>query len=92
MPDDITPAMGVAGGDFFTFRSADWWRRHWEMSGVVDVEHADPLPSGWDDWYRWSEVGAAWSGGDAAESGDAPLLLTRSGRTLGFARVVGRVR
>jgi SAM-dependent methyltransferase len=92
MPDDITPFKGVAGGDFFTFRSADWWRRHWEMSGVVDVEHADPLPNGWDDWYRWSEVGAAWSGGEAAESGDAPLILTESGRTLGFARVVGRVR
>ena len=92
MPDDIPPSMGVKGGDFFTFRSAQWWRRHWEMSGTVDVECADPLPGGWDDWYRWSEVAAAWSGGDAAVSGDAPLLLTQSGRTLGFARVVGRVR
>jgi len=92
LPDDITPAMHVTGGDFFTFRSADWWRRHWDMSGSVDVECADPLPSGWDDWYRWSEVDAAWTGGQAAESGDAPLLLTPSGRALGFARVVGRVR
>jgi SAM-dependent methyltransferase len=92
MPDDVAPTMGVTGGDFFTFRSADWWRRHWDMSGTVHVERADPLPQGWDDWYRWSEVAAAWSGGVAAESGDAPLLLTQSGRTLGFARVVARVR
>jgi len=62
------------------------------MSGRVDVERADAVPNGWDLWYRWSEVGAAWAGGDASESGDAPLLLTESGRTLGFARVVARVR
>lgn len=91
MPDDVVPIMGSSGGDFFTFRSAEWWWRHWEMSGTVDLVHADPLPGGWDLWYRWSEVGAAWAGGEAAESGDAPLLLTQSGRTLGFARVVARV-
>lgn len=91
LPADILPSMGVGGGDFFTFRSADWWRRHWEMSGTVDVERADPLPAGWDLWYRWCEVDAAWSGGEATDFG-ARLLLTQSGRTLGFARVVARGR
>jgi SAM-dependent methyltransferase len=91
MPADIEPIMGATGGDFFTFRSAEWWQRHWEMSGTVEVERAEPLPGGWDLWYRWSEVDAAWSGGDAADSGDAALLLTQSGRSLGFARVVAGV-
>jgi SAM-dependent methyltransferase len=90
MPADILPAMGVHGGDFFTFRSADWWRRHWEMSGVVDVERADSHPVGWDLWYRWCEVDAAWSGDEATDHG-AALLLAQSGRTLGFARAVARV-
>jgi hypothetical protein len=36
-------------------------------------------------------VDAAWRGGDPTETGDAALLLTESGRTLGFARVVARV-
>jgi hypothetical protein len=61
------------------------------MSGTVDVERAEPLPKGWDLWYRWSEVDAAWAGGDAGDTGDAALLLTQSGRTLGFARVVARI-
>lgn len=83
--------MGSTGGDFFTFRSAGWWKRHWEMSGVVEVERADTHPAGWDLWYRWCEVGAAWKGTEVREAGDADLLLTESGRTLGFARVVARV-
>jgi SAM-dependent methyltransferase len=93
MPADVAalePAL--PGRDYFTFRSDRWWRRHWEMSGVVDVELADMHPHGWDDWYRWCEVGAAWEGTAPEQSGDAALILTESGRSLGFTRVVGRVR
>jgi hypothetical protein len=76
----------------FSFCSAEWRRRHWERSGVVDVDVADLHPSGWDLWYRWCEVAAAWSGTDPAEAGDANLLLTESGRALTFARVVAHTR
>ncbi len=93
MPDDIAALEHPPpGGDYFSFRSDRWWRRHWEMSGVVDVELADMHPRGWDDWYRWCEAGAAWEGTAPEQSGDAELILTESGRSLGFTRVVGRVR
>jgi SAM-dependent methyltransferase len=93
MPDDVTGVRHAPlGGDYFSFRSAEWWRRHWEQSGVVDVEVADLHPTGWELWYRWCEVGAAWDGTDTAESGDAELLLTESGRALTFARAVARTR
>ena len=93
LPADVAAiAHPPLDGDYFTFRSDRWWRRHWEMSGAVDVELADMHPDGWDLWYRWCEIGAAWAGTDAGESGDAELLLTGSGRSLGFTRVVGRVR
>jgi SAM-dependent methyltransferase len=93
MPADIAAIEHPPGdGDYFTFRSDRWWRRHWEMSGVVDVELADMHPHGWDDWWRWCEVSAAWTGTAEEASGDAELILTESGRSLGFTRVVGRVR
>ena len=92
LPGDVGADLGVGGGDFFTFRSARWWRRHWESSGTVDVELADEHPDGWNLWYRWSEVAAAWDATDPDESGDAPLILTESGRSLGFARIVARTR
>ena len=27
--------------------SATWWRRHWEQSGIMDIEVADTMPDGW---------------------------------------------
>ena len=26
--------------------SATWWRRHWEQSGIMDIEVADTMPDG----------------------------------------------
>ena len=92
IPADLAPVAGDWGGDFFTFRSATWWRRLWEQSGVVDVTHADMLRDGWSTWYQWMQASAAWSGHDDPDAhGDAPLLTAESGRTLGFSRVTGRV-
>ena len=56
IPADLAPVAGDWGGDFFTFRSAAWWRRLWEQSGVVDVTHADMLRNGWSNWYRWMQA------------------------------------
>src|SRR4029079_11953961 len=33
--------------------SANWWRRHWERSGILDVEAADTMPDGWRCWLDW---------------------------------------
>ena len=33
--------------DFWAFHSAAWWRRHWERTGIMDVELADTMPDGW---------------------------------------------
>jgi cyclopropane fatty-acyl-phospholipid synthase-like methyltransferase len=33
--------------------SAAWWRRHWERTGIVDVDLADSLPDGWQIWRDW---------------------------------------
>ena len=29
-----------------SFHSPDWWRRHWELSGLVSIELADMVPDG----------------------------------------------
>jgi hypothetical protein len=33
--------------------SAAWWRRHWEGTGIVDVDLADSMPDGWKLWLEW---------------------------------------
>ena len=65
--------------------SAAWWRRHWERTGIVDIEmadtHARRLASGGSDWHR------AIAPDNAAE---IAALEADRGRYLGYVRVVGR--
>jgi len=81
--------------EFWCFHSPDWWRRHWERSGAVTVEHADLVPNGWEHWLRFSEVCAEFgypkdSAVPVDSARDAEMLRADAGRTIGFSRVVGR--
>jgi SAM-dependent methyltransferase len=74
--------------DFCSFHSPEWWRRHWEKTGMAEVLHADMLPDGWKQWLLWQEVCLAE--GFSAHSEEADLLRRDAGRNLGFTRVVAR--
>lgn len=73
--------------DFCAFHGPDWWRRHWEKTGLVTVEVADQIPDGWRDWLVWNEACDRDSGTPGEEAG---MLRVDSGRSLGFTRVIGR--
>ncbi|MER6348576.1 SAM-dependent methyltransferase [Streptomyces sp. NPDC001595] len=89
-PEHLTPWWDAG---YWCFHSPEWWRRHWTRSGAVRVETADWLTDGWREWLLWSEVVAEESpdewhvrmAGQCAE-----MLRVDQGRSLGFARVVGR--
>jgi hypothetical protein len=66
--------------------SAAWWRRHWERSGIMDIEVADEMPDGWQMWLDWHRTIAP---GNLQE---IQTLEIDRGRYLGYVRVVGRRR
>ena len=66
--------------------SAGWWRRHWERTGIMDIDLADNLPDGWQLWRDWQMVIAP---DNAAE---IQALDADRGRYLGYVRLVGRRR
>ena len=70
--------------DLWCLHSAPWWRRHWERTGIVDVEVADAMPDGWQHWIDWHRVIAP---DNAVE---IRALEADQGRTLGYVRLVGR--
>lgn len=80
--------------EMWTLHSADWWRRHWEKTGLVEIETAGPMPDGWRHWLRSLEETQArgHSSGPTPESDLQELAMIRedAGRTLGFARLVAR--
>ena len=51
------PAGVVDAGHVVASTSAAWLRRHWERTGLVDVESADTMPDGWRLWLQWHLTG-----------------------------------
>lgn len=82
--------------EFWSFHSPAWWRRHWEKTGLVDVEHADLVPNGWEHWANWDE--ASLELGYVSEEFAEGLpewietMRTDAGSNLGFTRMVARRR
>ena len=72
--------------DLWCLHSAAWCRRHWERTGIVDVEVADTMPDGWQRWIDWHKVIAP---DNAVE---IKALEADRGEYLGYVRVVGRRR
>jgi len=70
--------------DLWCLHSADWWRRHWERTNIIDVERADIMADGWQRWLDWHSVIAP---DNAAE---IQALRADGGRYLGYVRLVGR--
>jgi cyclopropane fatty-acyl-phospholipid synthase-like methyltransferase len=42
--------------DVWCLHSAAWWRRHWERTGIIDIEVADAMADGWRRWLDWLNV------------------------------------
>jgi cyclopropane fatty-acyl-phospholipid synthase-like methyltransferase len=72
--------------DLWCLHSADWWRRHWERTGIVDIETADTMPDGWRHWRDW-HLAVAPENRREIEAVEAD-----AGRHLGYVRMVGRRR
>ena len=66
--------------------SAEWWARHWQRSGLVDVEIADSMPDGWKFWLEWHRIIAPENTGEIA------ALESDQGNYLGYGRTIGRRR
>ena len=70
--------------DNWCLHSADWWRGHWERSGIVSIDVSDTLPNGWQAWLDWQRAVAPDNAIEIA------AVEEDRGRYLGYVRVVGR--
>ena len=69
-----------------TFHSAGWWRRHWERTGIVEIELADAMPDGWQHWLEWQKVIAP------ENLVEIQAVESDRGSYLGYVRLIGRRR
>jgi SAM-dependent methyltransferase len=66
--------------------SPAWWRRHWEQTGIVEIEEADSMPNGWQRWLEWQKVIAP------DNLVEIQAVEADRGSWLGYLRVIGRRR
>jgi cyclopropane fatty-acyl-phospholipid synthase-like methyltransferase len=72
--------------DFWACHSADWWRHHWERTGIVDVQLAETMTDGWRLWLEWLKAVAP------ENATEIRALEVDAGRCFGYMRMVGRRR
>ena len=89
-PIDLQPSKV-----WYWWNSVDWWRKHWERFPGVEVEVAEPLPGGWEQWVLWGEILEAEGGSsrppealDNAE--ELRIVKEDGGRIFGFVRMTAR--
>jgi SAM-dependent methyltransferase len=70
--------------DHWCLHSADWWRRHWQRTGILDIDLAEPMLDGWKLWLDWQK--ALFPDNEA----ELRALEADQGSYLGYVRVVGR--
>ena len=68
--------------------SVEWWRRHFEKSGLMQVDTAIAVEDGWRLWLEWEKVrdGEGLTGYPS----DVPALEADSGKFLGFLVLVAQ--
>ena len=69
--------------DLCCLHSADWWRKHWERTGIMDVVVADTMLDGWKLWLDWHKVIAP------ENQAEIKALEADRGNYLGYVRLVG---
>lgn len=70
----------------WSMHSPAWWRRHWERTGIVDVELSESMPDGWRLWLEWHRTIAP------DNRLEIETVEADGGRNLGYNRVIGRRR
>jgi SAM-dependent methyltransferase len=70
----------------WALHSAPWWRRHWERTGIMEIELADTMPEGWQRWLDWHRTVCP------NNLTEIEAVEADRGRYLGYLRVVGRRR
>ena len=72
--------------DLWCLHSADWWRRHWERTGILQIDLADTMPDGWRLWLEWHREIAP------DNQVEIKALEVDRGEYLGYVRLAGHRR
>ena len=85
LPDHALPFWAQ---ECWTWHTANWWRRHWERTGLVAEVNRDTLPDGWKLWLQWKQARERLEGESPSLTSDIRVLEADRGRFMGYVRMV----
>lgn len=85
LPEHILPFWAQ---ECWTWHTLEWWRWHWDRTGLLDEIDADVLPDGWKLWLQWKKARAGVEGETPSLISDIQVLEADQGRYMGFIRMV----
>jgi SAM-dependent methyltransferase len=84
LPEHLLPFWAQ---ECWTWHTVDWWRWHWERTGLVDDVSVEVLPDGWKSWLQWKKARAKMEGETPSLVSDIQVLEADQGRYMGFIRI-----
>lgn len=84
LPEHILPFWAQ---ECWTWHTIDWWRWHWERTGLVDEVRVDVLPDGWKLWLQWKKARMLVEGETPSLLSDIQVLKADQGQYMGFVRM-----
>jgi SAM-dependent methyltransferase len=84
LPEHLLPFWAQ---ECWTWHTVDWWRWHWDRTGLLNNIGAEVLPDGWKLWLQWKKVRAKVEGKTPSLVSDIHVLEADQGRYMGFIRM-----
>jgi ubiquinone/menaquinone biosynthesis C-methylase UbiE len=78
----------VVGYEAAAWHSPEWWRRHWDLTELVDNVSSSWQPGGYENWLLWAE--AVHEHAHDEEDRVLKMLRQDGGREIGFVLLAAR--
>jgi SAM-dependent methyltransferase len=85
LPTHLQPFWGQ---DCWTWHTINWWRHHWERTGLVEIETADTLENGCDVWLQFNRARQAAGNQSDELIKDIQVMADDRGAYMGMGRLI----
>jgi cyclopropane fatty-acyl-phospholipid synthase-like methyltransferase len=84
---EVPPALhGWWEPNMAILHSHEWWQRHWQRSGILEVTQTDSMPDAWQLWLAWQRAMAP------DNRAEIEALERDRGENLTYVRAIARRR
>jgi SAM-dependent methyltransferase len=84
IPESMKPYWDL---DMYCYYTLEWWKKLWGHCGKIEIETADIMPNGYENWLLWDKT--LKEAGVLHRSGDVEIMEL-SDKNFTWARIIGK--